>query len=652
LPDQIASVPARVSIIMPTFKQARFLRRAIDSLLTQSWTDWELIVVDDGSPDDTQAILAPFLDDPRMRCLRFDANQGLGRALNAGLNASSGPLITYLPSDDVWYRDHLTSMVDLFTGQPDLVLAYSGVRHHYNRSTPGQIEGEPLQLVQTMHRRSDDRWLERSELTTDDLERMLWSRLRARGAAAGTGLASCEWVDHPGQRHKLLREPIGGINPYRLYCDVREPMRFHSTEGNFIDEVERFAQFRDRRDTPMAADGMKILLVGELAYNPERVLALEERGHQLFGLWMPNPYWYNYVGPLPFGHVQDLDPATWQDDVRRIQPDVIYALLNWQAVPFARSVLEQNPGIPFVWHFKEGPFICLEHGCWEELIDLCTGADGFIASSPEMLEWFDTGLPGLSGTMPTLSLDGDLPKREWFAAAPSQRISSRDGEIHTVVPGRPIGLHPETVAELGAEGVHLHFYGDFTHGQWKAWIERTRGLAPRHLHLHANVDQGRWVAEFSQYDAGWLHGFTSHNRGDIRRADWDDLNYPARMATLAAAGLPMIQKNNAGARVAIQALGRERDLSVFYSSIPDLASQLRETDRMDRVRDSVWRQRDQFTFDAHADELIAFFRSAITTASTRHGRSVTTTGVAESRARHSSPNGSPAVPRRETVPAR
>src|SRR5215207_21484 len=225
MPEPIVSVPPRVSVIVPTFKQARFLRRAIDSLLAQSWSDWELIVVDDGSPDNTQAVLAPFLDDPRMRCLRFDANQGLGRSLNAGLDASSGPLIAYLPSDDVWYRDHLTSMVDLFTGQPDLVLAYSGVRHHYNRSTPGQIEGEPLQLVQTMHRRSDDRWLERSELTTDDLERMLWSRLRARGAAAGTGLASCEWVDHPGQRHKLLREPIGGINPYRLYGNVHQPMR-------------------------------------------------------------------------------------------------------------------------------------------------------------------------------------------------------------------------------------------------------------------------------------------------------------------------------------------------------------------------------------------------------------------------------------------
>src|SRR3954454_10771204 len=118
--DRTVSVPPRVSVIMPTFKQARFLRRAIDSLYIQSLTDWELIVVDDGSPDDTQAILAPFLDDPRMRCLRFDTNQGLGRALNAGLDTSSGPLIAYLPSDDVWYRDHLASMVDLFTNLPDL----------------------------------------------------------------------------------------------------------------------------------------------------------------------------------------------------------------------------------------------------------------------------------------------------------------------------------------------------------------------------------------------------------------------------------------------------------------------------------------------------------------------------------------------------
>lgn len=605
------SAAPRVSVVMPTFKQARFLPRALDSLLAQSMAYWELVVVDDGSPDHTQAVLGPYQADARIRTFRFASNEGLGRALNAGIDASRAALIAYLPSDDVWYEEHLTSLVALFDADPELVLAYSGLRHSYNRTSPGQIEGESLQLVQTMHLCTPDRWLERSELTTDDLERMLWSRLRARGPVLGTSQVTCEWVDHPDQRHKRLREPIGGINPYRVYYRVRDPLIVHTSTGNLIDEKKRYQHSRDRPVTPPASDGLKILLVGELAYNADRILAFEERGHRLYGLWMPNPYWYNTVGPLPFGHVQDLDPVHWRDEIRRIRPDVIYALLNWQAVPFAASVLADNPGIPFVWHFKEGPFICLEHGCWEQLLELCAGCDGFIASSPEMLTWFDTVLPGLSGAKPTWSLDGDLPKRDWFAHPRPPRLHSDDWESHTVVPGRPIGLHPETVAALAANGVHLHFYGDFTQGQWHAWVARTRGLAPNHLHLHPNVDQDRWVQELGQYDAGWLHGFRSKNGGDMRRADWDDLNYPARIATFAVAGLPMIQRDNTGSQVAIQTLGRERNLAVFYSSMRDLAEQLRDRPRMEEIRDSVWRQRADFTFDAHVDELVAFFRTVI-----------------------------------------
>jgi glycosyltransferase involved in cell wall biosynthesis len=605
-----AGIP-RVSVVTPTYRQARFLPRALNSLLEQTWTDWELVIVDDGSPDDTWEVLQPYLVDLRMQALRFDENQGLGRALNAGLDASNAELIAYLPSDDVWYPEHLASLVAIFDQHPEVFLAYSGVRHSYNRYATEHVPGECLQLVQTMHRRTSERWLERATLTTDDLERMLWTRLRAQGELAATGEITCEWVAHPGQRHKLLREPIGGINPYRLYCQVQQPMRFHSTEGNLIDEVSRFARFRERDDTPMAADGLKILLVGELAYNAERVIALEERGHRLYGLWMPDPYWYNTVGPLPFGHVTDLDPSRWQAEVRQIKPDIIYALLNWQAVPFVHHVMTENPGIPMVWHFKEGPFICLEHGCWEELLEICLGADGFIASSPEMLEWFDTVLPGLSGSKPTMWLDGDLPKRDWFTDPLPDRVPFEDGEVHTVVPGRPIGLHPETVQELGERGVHLHFYGDFTHGQWKAWIERTRGLAPRHLHLHANVDQQDWAREFARYDAGWLHGFESRNGGDLRRADWDDLNLPARMATLAVSGLPMIQRDNCGARVAIQSICQEKNLGVFYRSIPDLAEQLHDRRRIELLRRSVTRQREAFMFDTHADELISFFRCVI-----------------------------------------
>lgn len=375
--------------------------------------------------------------------------------------------------------------------------------------------------------------------------------------------------------------------------------------------MAQYYRFRERPDTPPAADGLKILLVGELAYNAERVLALEERGHRLYGLWMREPYWYNSVGPLPFGHVTDLPAANWRAAIRELQPDIIYALLNWQAVPFAHEVQAETTGIPFVWHFKEGPFICLEKGTWNELIDLYARSNGQIYSSPEMRDWFDTIVPGLTSQSPTMVLDGDLPKRDWFAVARQPLLSARDGQIHTVVPGRPIGLHPHTVAELAEQGVHLHFYGDFTHGQWKAWIEKANHLADGHLHLHANVAQDGWVAEFSQYDAGWLHFFSSENQGELRRANWDDLNYPARMATLAAAGLPFLQADNTGAIVATQTLARAQDLGLFFASMEQLGTQLRDTRRLAALREHVWATRDQFTFDAHADRLINFFREVI-----------------------------------------
>ncbi len=441
---------------------------------------------------------------------------------------------------------------------------------------------------------------------------MYWAKLRARGTFEGTGRVTCEWVEHPAQRHKIIREnPTGGLNTYRAHYGVRTPLIFRSSVGNAIDEVTQFRAMRERPDTPAAPDGLKVLLVGELAYNADRVLALEERGHTLYGLWMSDPMWFNAVGPLPFGHVTDIAYADWRDTVRRIQPDVIYALLNWQTVAFAHQILTENPGIPFVWHFKEGPFICLEKGLWPALVDLTTRADGVIFSSPEMRDWFDTAIPGATGGTPAFVLDGDLPKRDWFAGERSPRLSDTDGEIHTVVPGRPIGLHAKTVGELAAAGVHLHFYGDFTQGQWAEWIPRAQAVANGKLHLHPNVDQRGWLREFSQYDAGWLHYFASENGGDVRRANWDDLNYPARIATLAVAGVPLLQYDNADAFVATDHLARRHDLGFFGRSMAELAAQLYDRPRLDAVRDSVWRQRGQFTFDAHADALIAFFRRVI-----------------------------------------
>ena len=608
----------RVTVVMPTFRQAAFIQRALESLRGQSFTDWELVIVDDGSPDDTEAEVSYYLADSRIRYHRLPSNRGLGHALNVGVDLGQGELIAYLPSDDVSYTDHLGSLVAALDAAPEAIASYSGVRHHYNRYADGIIEGGVLQLAQVLHRRVPDRWLERDTLTTDDLDRMHWSTMRQRGDFIGTGLVTCEWVDHPLQRHKIIQEgETGGLNAYRSYYGVREPLRFQSSIGNDVDEVAYYQRFRVQPRTPPRADGLKILLVGELAYNPERVLAFEERGHQLFGLWTPTPSGFNTVGPLPFGHVTELSPATWRDEVRRIQPDVIYALLNWQTVPFAHQVLTKNPGIPFVWHFKEGPFICIQKGTWPQLRELHTRSDGRIYSSPELAAWFETMVAADANCRPTLVLDGDLPKQEWFEATPSPRLSREDGEIHTVVPGRPIGLHPPTVAELAAEGIHLHFYGDFTHHLWTGWIEKTSKLAPNHLHLHAQVDQRGWVDEFSKYDAGWLHIFPSRNGGDLRRADWDDLNYPARIATLVAAGLPLLQLDNRDAIVATQSLTKALDIGIFFRDIPHLGQQLRDEALLTRVRENVWRHRHQFTFDAHVEALVDFFHRVIAVRSAR-----------------------------------
>jgi hypothetical protein len=174
-----------------------------------------------------------------------------------------------------------------------------------------------------------------------------------------------------------------------------------------------------------------------------------------------------------------------------------------------------------------------------------------------------------------------------------------------------MGPSPEVIGELARAGVHVHLHGRKVTVQWRDWVDAARRAAPGHLHLEDQVDQADWVRVLSRYDAGWLHDVRSTNRGDLHAATWDDLNVPARLATLAVAGVPVLQRDNTGHAVATQTVCRERDLGVFWHEPADLVAQLRDRDRMRALRASVWRQRADFTFDAHADGLVDLFRKAI-----------------------------------------
>ncbi|ADB74895.1 glycosyltransferase [Geodermatophilus obscurus] len=594
-----------VGVLVPVYDQAAFLPRALEGLLAQDLADWTALVLDDGSPDAAAVDdVVRGLGDPRLRLLRRPANRGLGATLNSGLDALDTPLVAYLPADDCWSPGHLAALLRRLA-EPDVVLARSGL------AEPSGTAYE--QLVQVAHRVTTDRWTERPELESDDLGRLMWDRLRARGRTADTGRATCSWTRHPGQRSAALRESRdGGLNVFRSRYRVREPLRFASSDGGEVDEVARYARFRSR-SYPPAADGLSVLVVGELALNPERVLTLAGRGHSLTGLWTTNGLGDSTVGPLPFGHVPDLDRDRWRSAVAELAPDVVWAQLNWRAVPLAHAVQSAFPQLPFVWTFKEAPQRSTVRGEWPLLAELVCRADASLFATEEERDWFALALSGRVDPARLGVLDGDLPPRDWLDAPRSPRLSDRDGQPHTVVAGRPSGLDLDWVLALAARGVHTHLYGQVRapgpKGSWTGWLDAALAAAPGFVHVHPPVGPEAWVRELSRYDAGWLHRFDSANDGDLRRATWDDLNSPARLPVYLAAGLPLLQQANPGSLVSVERVLRRDGTGLFYRDADDVAAVLAGELASRRGAAAALAVREQHTFDAHADRVVDLFRS-------------------------------------------
>lgn len=103
-----------ISIIMPTFNRSATLGRAIDSVLAQTYPDWDLIIVDDGSTDDTQEVLARYAD-ARVKVVRHPDNRGVAAAKNTGFDEIDGEWFTFLDSDDEMAPDALAVMMECAT---------------------------------------------------------------------------------------------------------------------------------------------------------------------------------------------------------------------------------------------------------------------------------------------------------------------------------------------------------------------------------------------------------------------------------------------------------------------------------------------------------------------------------------------------------
>ena len=117
-----------VTIVLPTYNRASLVGRAIESVLAQTYADFELIVVDDGSTDGTIDRVAT-LRDPRIRRLRIARNGGAGAARNVGIRAAAGRFLAFQDSDDEWTPTKLERHMRAFaTREPDVGVVYSDMR--------------------------------------------------------------------------------------------------------------------------------------------------------------------------------------------------------------------------------------------------------------------------------------------------------------------------------------------------------------------------------------------------------------------------------------------------------------------------------------------------------------------------------------------
>lgn len=129
----MAVVPGLVSIIMPAFNAERFIDEAVKSVQAQSYTSWELLIVDDCSTDRTFAHARLLADaDARVRCTRLERNSGAAMARNRAMEMARGQYMAFLDADDLWHPDKLTRQLEFMSshGVALCCTAYEQVDEH------------------------------------------------------------------------------------------------------------------------------------------------------------------------------------------------------------------------------------------------------------------------------------------------------------------------------------------------------------------------------------------------------------------------------------------------------------------------------------------------------------------------------------------
>src|SRR5687768_9583402 len=135
-----------VSVVMPVYNGERFLRDAVDSILLQTYRNFELIVVDDGSSDRTADILDAYeMQDSRVRVHRHERNAGIVAARNQGCRMARGGFIAVMDADDISLPHRLEIQFNYLRSHPEIAAVGGWVRRIDQNGLPGEVQHYPLE---------------------------------------------------------------------------------------------------------------------------------------------------------------------------------------------------------------------------------------------------------------------------------------------------------------------------------------------------------------------------------------------------------------------------------------------------------------------------------------------------------------------------
>ncbi|QSG11321.1 Glycosyl transferase family 2 [Halapricum desulfuricans] len=130
-----------VSFVMPVYAGEDFVGDAIESVLAQTYDDWELVIINDGSPDDSETVIEQYLEDERIRYFTQD-NKGVTETMNRGVRYAEGEYLSIHPQDDISYPDRLERQVAVLDRNPGVGLVYAPAQFVDLDGEEGQVWGD------------------------------------------------------------------------------------------------------------------------------------------------------------------------------------------------------------------------------------------------------------------------------------------------------------------------------------------------------------------------------------------------------------------------------------------------------------------------------------------------------------------------------